>query len=931
MTDVYFFDDFQTLVKVANEHNLFEVTQEREITTNKSDLMNDKLTVVVEYDIKIKEASYMAVRENESLFSMYRIMNISETDERLTFTGVNFAPDELDSYIVKDLRPKNEKFEDFAIRLLDATEGEWTISSVSQALGTVTGTFYYVSVKEALKILQGIGCEITFRIAIEGSKIVGKYIDFYEQIGELSNTRYEYGKNALEVVKEIEKSNVYTSLIGRGKGEEVGDGYGRRIEFTDVAWTSPLNKPKGQNWLEDTEMTAIYGIPTKNGGMRKREKVVIFEDIEDPEELLQATYKALIETNRPLVQFRSSVVGTEKIGNTVTIHRYDRDYHYQTRVFKTKVDLLTGKGEISIGDQLTSSLTRQTSNIQSGLSTLEEKKMTFYQSTEIGKYQDDIMRGAGKNGGSIYLVNGIEAGVSNSREPYEQVYMDAPSIEQSQHFMIQNSEGISFKKCNKGEWKTIQDVHNGSSRTAWTIESILNADFIRAGVLSGILVEGTVIKTADTKDFQIVLVGGSLRFQQKKETVVVEKDGKQVYDYAGKDLAFMTATYDNDTKKANGVAIVQQVGQIFSLNTTNSQNTGASSYVVQIPAESTSEAPKLNLRGEINILGSLKINGVAVGVPGTGSAGDTGGWNGNYPSIADTQAKKFAWEAWTTLRGLGYSESAAAGILGNINGEAGPSMNPDTDQVGGPAYGAVQFDGSAYPLIGSPTNDGREYFQRLHKASNVGGDYKTMSVQMAVVNWTMTNGQWIGQINPTTVSGYKAMTDARTAATVFERNFERPASTHPERSNYAQTWYDLFKGVAIEKKDWVNPIRIPYMILQEWNQIGWGTNKIHGGIDITPKNGASSSVYAARTGVVHQIVPNDENGGNYIVVKHSDNYYTYYGHLASMRVKVGDNVNTDTVLGMSGQTGRATGIHLHFEVWKGGEWQRINPRDVIKF
>lgn len=68
MTDVYFFDDFQTLVKVANEHNLFEVTQEREITTNKSDLMNDKLTVVVEYDIKIKEASYMAVRENESLF-----------------------------------------------------------------------------------------------------------------------------------------------------------------------------------------------------------------------------------------------------------------------------------------------------------------------------------------------------------------------------------------------------------------------------------------------------------------------------------------------------------------------------------------------------------------------------------------------------------------------------------------------------------------------------------------------------------------------------------------------------------------------------------------------------------------------------------------------------------------------------------------------
>ena len=59
--------------------------------------------------------------------------------------------------------------------------------------------------------------------------------------------------------------------------------------------------------------------------------------------------------------------------------------------------------------------------------------MGFYESTEIRKYQDDIMRGAGKNGGSIYMVNGIEAGVSNSRESYEQVFMDAPKISESQH------------------------------------------------------------------------------------------------------------------------------------------------------------------------------------------------------------------------------------------------------------------------------------------------------------------------------------------------------------------------------------------------------------------------------------------------------------------------------------------------------------------
>nr|MBC9703294.1 M23 family metallopeptidase [Leuconostoc sp.] len=54
-------------------------------------------------------------------------------------------------------------------------------------------------------------------------------------------------------------------------------------------------------------------------------------------------------------------------------------------------------------------------------------------------------------------------------------------------------------------------------------------------------------------------------------------------------------------------------------------------------------------------------------------------------------------------------------------------------------------------------------------------------------------------------------------------------------------------------------------------------------------------------------------------------------HLSSIGVRTGQSVTTDTQVGICGATGLATGIHLHFEVWKGGEWQRINPRDVIKF
>ena len=130
---------------------------------------------------------------------------------------------------------------------------------------------------------------------------------------------------------------------------------------------------------------------------------------------------------------------------------------------------------------------------------------------------------------------------------------------------------------------------------------------------------------------------------------------------------------------------------------------------------------------------------------------------------------------------------------------------------------------------------------------------------------------------------------------------------------------------------WVNPVRSSYTITQEWDEIGWGTNVIHGGIDIASMPaGSMPPVYVARSGTV-ETVTYDGTGGNYVVIKHDDGYWTYYGHLDSVDLSVGDKVTTNSRVGIMGATGLASGVHLHFEVWKGGQWQRINPRDVINF
>ena len=54
------------------------------------------------------------------------------------------------------------------------------------------------------------------------------------------------------------------------------------------------------------------------------------------------------------------------------------------------------------------------------------------------------------------------------------------------------------------------------------------------------------------------------------------------------------------------------------------------------------------------------------------------------------------------------------------------------------------------------------------------------------------------------------------------------------------------------------------------------------------------------------------------VVEHGNGLSTRYAHLSKLLVEVGDEVGDGTVVGLAGQTGRATGPHLHYEVRQDG-------------
>lgn len=917
MSNILFLDKMQQVIKSYDSNEFIECVQTKEITTNASELMNDTLSVSLPFDETIKDASYIAVNDTkEQEFSLYRILTAKDEDNLLSFEAINFAVDELDNFIIKDIRPQNRSFSYVINQLLSDSGCDW-ILGVCEPIKTVSSTFYYTSMREAIKALQELGAEFTFSIEITGNKITKKIINCYNQIGKITNKRFEYGEEVLKIVHQQNRTNIVTALIGRGKGEEVGDGYGRRLEFSDVEWKKsngkPLDKPKGQNWIEYPEMTEEYGIPS-NGKMLPRKTVVIFDNVEDASELLQKTYDQLAYYCRPLVQFSTEILGSDSIGNTVSIHRGDRNYHYQTRVFKVVTDYVNGRVQASLGDNLSgNSLNRQLSQVQSNISDLNNNKMTFYDSTEIGKYQDDIMRGAGANGGSIYMVNGIEAGVSQSRETYEQVFMDGPKIQDSQYFMIQNNVGISFKQCKKGQWTTIQDVHNGKSNTAWTLDGTFNANFINAGVLQGVKIRSV------NNDFIIELDNGRIRF--------IKKEGS-----SEKEMFAFAPTYTGG--QLQGINAIQNQGYSFALSSKG--NNGALLNVLEIPKDSTAENRKLNLYGEVKVKGNFYVNDVKIDTNGGGNSGGGSGWNGQYPPEVTSDRDKRYWQIWAMAIGSGFSKQAAAALLGNAQGES--DANPTADEGGGRpgfGYGVWQWTDS------SGASSGRVYMINLMTRAGVTDNPDTITAQFKLLMWHAPNGQWIATSSyPYSWTQFMTLTNINTATQAFVANFERPLNGHPERSTWAQEWYNKFVNLKIPSGGggYIAPISSPITVTSE---MGWRTSPItgaqefHNAIDLVNGN-PTTPILASNDGQVVQAGSNYYDWyGNYTVIKHADGLYTGYAHQSRIDVSVGQNVKKGQQIGLMGATGPVTGPHLHFQFmdqyWPSSNAHFKNPRDYIKF
>ena len=378
------------------------------------------------------------------------------------------------------------------------------------------------------------------------------------------------------------------------------------------------------------------------------------------------------------------------------------------------------------------------------------------------------------------------------KAPSEILIMDTNKIATAKRVWRWNLNGLGYS----------DNGVNGPFGLAMTSKGEIVADFIKVGIINANVLQTSFNKaTGDV----LKLVSGALQIWNEK-TKIMELTKKGMEFWNGNSHVGTMGTKGNPfpgLADKHGNPVVSD-GNSLLLVADNPQkiiglsNQSGTGHLITGPTQFF-VGNNFNFFGPNGSKAILTVDRLIVGgkevIPGQNGGGGSGAGTGGYPSEVTSDADKFAWDLWSYLLANGYSKAAAAGILGNVQGEVGPSMNPDTEQIGGPAYGWVQWDGSAYPLVGAPTWNGREYVQRLIAAAGIKQDYRTSLAQAQLINWCMFNGQWLGQVSPLTVDEFKVVSSPKTAAYAFELNFERPAAAHPERQTYAQVWYDKFKDL----------------------------------------------------------------------------------------------------------------------------------------
>lgn len=508
---LYCFDKNENLLREINSKHLVSPIQ----TESLNSLMILEFGVFVKDIDLMDDVEFVAHKdmENPNRIQMYKVLSSTSEDSYVSYQAIHILFDELKAYgYIRDRRLKQVKASTALEAVLQGSR--WKVGACDGS-DLMTTNFYDVSRLEALsKVINTWGLDLDYYLTFDGSKISGRYIRLVANRGEDTGERFVYGSNALEVVAEIDKSEIYTRIIPRGRGEEKfdengisKDTFGRRIRIDEVVWSKskgdPIDKPLGQEYLELEEATKKFGYSDGT----PRTKVQVFDDIESPDDLIKAGYDFLVNISRPLAQFKSKVFKKSRtsVGDIVRIIRKDLDIYYMTRIFKVRRNLITKNVEVEFGDNIVKSQLDREKALKINIESLKDKQknMTLSFNDRVTKAMTDAM--FNQDGYNYELKQGNEYGLPAGYYSFDREIDDNPT---RVIYVGSGTMAIANSKKSNGDWN-FRTFGTGDGFVA----DLLVAGMIRGGNVRWNLEDGTFIIGESVDSYSMYWDGSTLHLR----------------------------------------------------------------------------------------------------------------------------------------------------------------------------------------------------------------------------------------------------------------------------------------------------------------------------------------------------------------------------------------------------------------------------------
>ena len=259
-------------------------------------LLNYKFSIPLQLETGqyLEEEGLLVIKHYDGHFYEYRIYDIQEDKEKQTKTiKAESSHLELNKEWVRPLSLTLNTAEEWLDALL-SPQDRWQRGIVESTLKRSGEINDYPSVTTGINQKSGdFEVEVRYRVILEGSRIVTRYVDWVEHLGEENPSgEFVYKENITGLKRIGNTEEMFTAYIGLGKTNE-NEEY---MTFSDVEWSvengDPVDKPLGQDWVGDPQALAHWGYMNPDGSLKhvvgKHES-----EADTPESVLQHTWEVL--------------------------------------------------------------------------------------------------------------------------------------------------------------------------------------------------------------------------------------------------------------------------------------------------------------------------------------------------------------------------------------------------------------------------------------------------------------------------------------------------------------------------------------------------------------------------------------------------------------------------------------------------------------